>query len=201
MQRVARGQSHLEACGQYARFRTAEGDSTPRRRSEQNRAMTVQPAALPDHALLQTYARNGSYTDCFTTTIPYPVTHAQYVAAFYTTWVFKLERFILKWAVSRPSTDEQARKLAAGADDPFAAWSVEARAANQLLLCDMYGSTRSWLMAEPDGAGTRLYFGSAVVKRGPAGIGRSYRLLMGFHTLYSRVLLHAAKRRLESGRA
>ena len=158
--------------------------------------MNVRPAALPDDALLQVHARNGSYTDCYATDVPRTVSHAQYVEAFYTTWVFKLERFILKWVVRKPSTDEQARQLAAGSLDRFAAWSVEQRANNQLLMCDFLGRTRSWLMVTPLGADTRLYFGSAVVKRGPAGIGRSYRLLMGFHRLYSRVLLSAAARRL-----
>jgi hypothetical protein len=37
------------------------------------------------------------------------VTLAEYVNAFYTTRVFRLERIILKWAVSRPSTDAQAK--------------------------------------------------------------------------------------------
>ena len=160
--------------------------------------MSVRPTALPDHALLQSFARNGSYTDCYATDVPGTVSYAQYVTAFYTTWVFKLERWILKWAVSRPSTDEQARQLAAGTLDTFAAWSVEQRADNQILMCDFLGSTRSWLMVAPQGSGTRLYFGSAVVARGPAGIGRDYRLLLGFHKLYSRVLLGAARRRLEA---
>jgi len=51
--------------------------------------------------------------------------------AFYTTLVFKLERLILKLAVSRPSTDAQAKQLAAGSIDEFSAWHVEARSENQ----------------------------------------------------------------------
>ena len=58
-----------------------------------------------------------AYTDCYTADISGPVSHAQYVTAFYTTAVFKLERLILKWAVSRPSTDAQAEQMAAGAID------------------------------------------------------------------------------------
>jgi len=162
----------------------------------------VRPHPLPDHALLHAYTRNGSYTDCFATDVTAPVSHAQYVEAFYTTWVFKLERWILRWAVARPSTDEQARCLAAGALDKFAAWSVEQRANNQLLMCDYLGRTRSWLMTAPlPRGGTRLYFGSAVVpvrdkRTGEPTLGRSYSLLLGFHKLYSRVLLGAAARRL-----
>lgn len=163
--------------------------------------MPVRPQPLPGHALLGVYTRDGGYTDCFVAEIPRAVSHAQYVEAFYTTWVFKLERFILKWAVARPSTDEDARRLAAGTLEKFAAWSVEGRAANQLLLCDFMGRTRSWLMVAPEGSGTRLYFGSAVVpvrdkRTGQPVLGRSYSALLGFHTLYSRILLGAAARRL-----
>ena len=165
--------------------------------------MPVRPHPLPDDALLNVYARDGRYADCFVTDIPRSVSHAQFVAAFYTTTVFKLERWILKLAVARPSTDEQARQLAAGELEQFAAWSVENRAENQLLLCDLYGRTRSWLMVAPlpDGAGTRLYFGSAVVpvidrKTGRSSMGTGHSALLSFHKLYSRVLLGAAARRL-----
>jgi len=163
--------------------------------------MPVRSHPLPDDALLNVYTRDGGYTDCHVTEVPGTVSHAQYVEAFYTTWVFKLERWILKWAVARPSTDDQARQLAAATLERFAAWSVEKRAENQILMCDFLGRTRSWLMVAPHGAGTRLYFGSAVVPvrdkhTGEFTLGRSYSLLLGFHKLYSRVLLHTAARRV-----
>lgn len=167
--------------------------------------MSISKFPLPDHALLAVYSRNGGYTDCYAVEIPAAVTFEQYVAAFYTTWVFKLERFILKYAVSRPSTDDQARQVAAGTLDAFAAWSVEARAPNQILMCDFMGRTRSWLMVEPleGGKGTRLYFGSAfVAKRKSASdkpeFGFLFHALGGFHRLYSQILLGAAKQRLET---
>jgi hypothetical protein len=69
---------------------------------------------LPPGALLAKYVREGAYADCYVTDIAGAVSHAQYVEAFYTTAVFKLERLILKWAVSKPSTDGEARQLAAG---------------------------------------------------------------------------------------
>jgi hypothetical protein len=158
---------------------------------------------LPAHALTQAYARDGHYTDCYATTVIGAVSHAQYVEAFYTTWLFKLERWILSWAISRPSTDEQARELAAGTLERFSAWRVEARAENQLLMRDEFtGRTGSWLMAEPlSGGGTRLYFGSVVVSERDGRMGRSFGLMLGFHKLYSRMLLRAARRRLENGRA
>lgn len=166
---------------------------------------TIGPCGIPEGALLGRYRDGGAYADCYATDVARLVTHAEYVAAFYTTWIFKLERLILAWLVSRPSTDEQASALAAGKLDSFAAWSVESRGTDQILLTDFRGRTRSWLMVAKithNGApGTRLYFGSAVVPvvDGPssqAKLGFFYRALLGFHKLYSRVLLHAARSRL-----
>jgi hypothetical protein len=163
-------------------------------------AITTSP--LPEHALLARYAANGGYTDCYATDLPGSYSHAEFVAAFYTTWLFKLERAILKLLVAKPSTDDEAAQLARGGRDSFAAWTVEASAPNQLLLCDFLGNTRSWLMVEPrhDGGVTRLYFGSAVVPRavndGPPRLGFSFRALLGFHRRYSRALLAAARARL-----
>ncbi|XLZ70452.1 hypothetical protein ABT364_00370 [Massilia sp. SR12] len=147
---------------------------------------------LPEHALLQRYHAQGDYTDCFAIDVPQSVSHAAFVEAFYTTAVFKLERALLSLLVSRPSRDAEARELAAGQREQFSAWSVEARAPGQLLMCDFAGSTRSWLMAVEQGQGTRLYFGSAVVRKRQGG---AFRALQGFHKLYSRILLRAAASR------
>lgn len=159
---------------------------------------------LPPGVLLARYARDGGYTDCYRADIGQAVSHAAYVEAFYTTAVFKVERGILSLAVSRPSTDAQARELAAGTRDTFAAWTVEARGDGQILLCDFQGRTRSWLMRAPIDGGTRLYFGSAVVpvasaRGGPPRMGVVFTALLGFHKLYSRVLLRAALSRLARG--
>jgi hypothetical protein len=156
---------------------------------------------LPAAALLQRYREAGAYTDCWTLDIDRTIDFAQYVEAFYTTWVFKLERAILAAAVAKPSSDAQARELANGNAEAFAAWTVEARAPDQLLLCDYRGQTRSWLMLEALAPGRRLYFGSAVVPRvdarsGEKRLGPTYAALLGFHRLYSRVLLRAAAARL-----
>jgi hypothetical protein len=160
---------------------------------------------MPDEALLGSYTRKGAFTDCYVTEVRNAVTLAQYVEAFYTTWVFRLERVILKWAVARPSTDHQARQLAEGAIDTFSAWRVESRSEHQLLMADFQGRTRSWFMVAPladgDNVRTRLYFGSAVVpERDPATgkprLGFAFSALMGFHKLYSHILLRAAGSRL-----
>jgi len=163
---------------------------------------SIESCSIPASALLNNYLREGIYTDCYVTDIRESVSHAQYVLAFYTTRVFRLERLILKLAVSKPSTDAQAKELATGSIDEFAAWHVEARSENQLLLSDFHRRTRSWLMVVPiTGAGdtrTRLYFGSAVVpvkntRTGRLTLGPGFRALLGFHRLYSKVLLHAAR--------
>ena len=165
--------------------------------------MTIRVAESdpPDGALLDRYRGGGGYTDCFVAVVPDRVTQTAYIEAFYTTALFKLERFVLALLVSRPSTDDEARRLAAGETDRFAAWTVEAREADQILLCDFMGSTRSWLMSVADPAApsptTRLYFGSAVVPRkGAAGLGVGFRVMVPFHRLYARALLKAAVRRL-----
>ena len=167
---------------------------------------SVRACALPEQALLTKYARGGAYTDCYAADIAGPVSHAQYVEAFYTGALFKLERILLASFASRPSTDTQAKQLASGALGKFAAWRVEERSANQLLMCDFTGRTRSWLMVVPSGSGdsvfTRLYFGSAIVPRldkqsGKATLGFTFNALLGFHKLYSRALLYAASSRLE----
>ncbi len=166
----------------------------------------IEPCHLPDGALLEKYSREGAYTDCYMTDVAGTVPLSEYVATFYTTPVFKLERLILKYAVSMPSTNDQARQLAAGALDTFAAWHVEARGTDQLLMCDFQRRTRSWLMVTPlAGASsprTRLYFGSAVVplknaRTGKQSLGLVFRMLLGFHQIYSRILLHSAKARIQ----
>lgn len=66
----------------------------------------------------------GCFTDCYALEAPAPVTQAQFVEAFYTTPLFKAERFILKMLVARPSTDQDAKDLATGTNDSFAVWDV-----------------------------------------------------------------------------
>jgi hypothetical protein len=164
----------------------------------------VGPAALAADALLRRYVESGAYTDCYAVDVEAVVKLAAYVAAFYTTPLFRVERWILKWAAGKPPTDDEALALAAGKGESFAAWRVEDRTADQLLLGDFTGRTKSWLKVEPvsSGAGRmRLYFGSAVVPRvdpktGARTMGTGFTVLLGFHRLYSRLLLGAAAKRV-----
>lgn len=165
----------------------------------------VQRGRLPDNALLRRYADQKAYTDCYCSYGQGPAALSAFVLAFYTTPVFKLERWLLARFLSKPSTDQQARQVAEGTISEFSAWHVEARTRNQLLMCDLHGRTRSWFMVKPgaqDHSGeTQLLFGSAVVpvrsqRTGRLALGFGFTALLGFHRLYSRVLLAAARRRL-----
>ena len=161
----------------------------------------VREVALPDDSLLRRYAGDGGYADAYAVEFDRLVSFEDYVAGFYSTRLFALERFVLM-LVGRPSSTSQIRALARGERDRFAAWTVEGRGDGQLLLADDTGRTRSWLMCEPlAGGGTRLYFGSAVVPRidprtGQRRMGAGFRALLGFHRQYSRALLGAAAREL-----
>lgn len=162
----------------------------------------VRRIGVPPQSLLQRYAGPDAYTDCYATRVEGTASHASFVEAFYTTPLFKLERLLLGLFASCPSTDAQASELARGERSSFAAWRVEARAANEVLLSA--GRTKSWLMVSPatGGAmGSQLLFGSAVVPAssaasGPSSLGALFAVLMPFHKVYSRALLLSAKWRI-----
>ncbi len=176
---------------------------------------SIKLCPIPEGALLNQY-RNRSptedaevYTDCFSVDIDGALVLSEFVFSFYTTPVFKLERAILKHLAAKPSSDYEAKQLSDGSIDAFAAWTVEERTEEQLLMCDYLGRTRSWFMVSPKVTTGRpktlLYFGSAVVpienrKTGKLEIGSRFSLLLGFHKLYSKILLHSAKLRLEKMR-
>ena len=160
----------------------------------------IDEAPLPQGALLQAFADRGEYTDCFVTrvnaTVPFPL----YVESFYTTALFKAERLLLRWFIARPSTDDEAGRLARNELHAFAAWREHGRRDNQLVMMDFRGQTCSWFMLAPDGDGSLLYFGSAVMRNRETTAGKkmkwSYRALLGFHRLYSRALLQSARARV-----
>jgi len=164
------------------------------------RVGTITRCEPPDGALLRSYAAKGAYTDCFATEVAVPAPFASYVEAFYTSAAFRPERWVLA-LIGKASNDADVRRLARDGAQTFAAWSVEVRAPDQLLLCDFLKRTRSWLMLAPlEGGGTRLYFGTAVVPVGlGAGGGRlgfPFDALVPFHQVYARVLLGGARGRL-----
>jgi hypothetical protein len=163
---------------------------------------SVQITPLPPGALLERYSTSGAYTDCYVATVPGITSLAEFMAAFYTTPVFKLERWLLARFLRYPSSDHEAEQLAQGTVAQFSAWHVESRESDQAILAA--GRTRSWLMATQQSAGsgtTNLFFGSAVVQRRRGGLGWQFGALLGFHKLYSRILLASAVHRLVQAKA
>lgn len=164
--------------------------------------ISIKKCPVPANTLLDRYSTTGAYADCYWTEISERVSLSEFIFAFYTTPLFKLERIILKLLVAKPSTDIQAKELADGSRNEFAAWHVEGRSENEILMCDFRGRTRSWLMTVPinttNGARTQLYFGSAVVPKqnlrtGQLSLGFQDQALLGFHGVYSVLLLYSAK--------
>jgi hypothetical protein len=162
---------------------------------------------VPEDSLLKTYCggrhpeRWGEYGDCFAVTIGYPVGLSDFVVAFYTSPLFRIERLLLRLVVNAPSSRRQACAVAQGSAAEFAAWYVGERTATQLLMCDRYERTRSWFCVAPVNGGTRLRFGSAVAaardkRAGAKRLGGSFPWLLRFHVVYSQLLLHAAKMQL-----
>ncbi len=173
--------------------------------------LSTDACPMPKSALLNRYGNSSAcedvqpFTDCYSVSIDREVALAEFVFAFYTTPVFKLERVILKHLAAKSSTDDEARQVSDGSIGAFAAWTVEERSEDQLLMCDFRGRTRSWFMVSPTVATgdlqTLLYFGSAVVPQkhpitGESKMGFGFRSLLGFHRLYSVALLRAARSRL-----
>jgi len=174
---------------------------------------SITQEAAPEDALLKTYRggvhpeRWGRYGDCFSVRVAGVVSLADFVFAFYTSPVFRIERWMLRAFIGAQSSDKGARALAHGSAASFAAWYVGDRTATELLMCDRFERTRSWFrVLALDSGGTLLQFGSAVAAAvrdegtGAAAQSRGFRLMMGFHVLYSKVLLNAAKTRLIKAR-
>ncbi|MFK7958767.1 MAG: hypothetical protein AB8B96_21945 [Lysobacterales bacterium] len=181
--------------------------------SRRDAVTQITETPLPAAALLQRYAgqwEGGAvvpYTDSFSVCVDGEISLSEFVGAFYTTWLFRIERWILAIVLRQQSTDQQARLLGDGTIKEFAAWRVELRTDTQLLLCDLESRTRSWLMVEADENRssaqpmTRLWFGSAVVpapnrKTGQMELGRVFKWLLGFHRWYSKALLAASVKNL-----
>lgn len=163
------------------------------------RPHTVRATAPPAGSLLAAYADRGEYTDCFCVSAPGAVTLPGFLEAFYGSPLFRLERWLLARLARSPSSPAELRALAEGRADRFAAWRVEARRSDEILLAA--GTTRSWLAVGRDpqrpGDGVTLRFGSALVHRQGRPSGPAWRVLLGLHLVYSRALLGAAVRQLQ----
>jgi len=164
--------------------------------------MTIQATEIPSSALLYGHVERGEYADAFYTDITYSADLSEYIRAFYSSRVMRVERFILKF-IGKPSSADQVEKLATGEISELAVWSVAERRKNEILLPDSYDRTCSWLMVSyPSTGKTRLHFGTGVHRMRQQGEGATslnlfFRATIGFHLLYSKVLLRSARNQLE----
>lgn len=143
------------------------------------------------------------YTDCFTADVPRSVTLPKLVGAFYNSPAFRPERLVLH-LIGKGSDGDDVAALAAAETQHFAAWSVEARSDNAILLEDFQRRTCSWLMTEPLAANaptiagrTRLHFGSGIRHADGALV----RALIPLHRLYAKTLLASAVKTIGRGGA
>ncbi|WP_093284852.1 hypothetical protein [Solimonas aquatica] len=154
-------------------------------------------------SFLGAYAKRGAFTDCYAVEVPEAIILQDFIEAFYTTPLFKIERWLLARFLKIESTDSEAVELAHGRRSVFSAWKVEQRSGTEILLSA--GQTRSWLSIAPGGAGkpaTSLLFGSAVVPMRPGGkFGLAFHALLGLHRVYSKLLLGAAAKRVKASQS
>ena len=163
----------------------------------------ITQSTLPPTSALAAYAgQPGVHTDCFKVLVSQNTELSTFIEAFFSTLPFRLERLLLRIAGVQNTSHADLIALASGQASRFAAWEVEHRDTHQVLLSAGQGVIRTWLMAAPAGHGaTRLHFGSGVLPtrtdaQGTPRLGRITSALMGFHTLYSRILLWSAARRI-----
>lgn len=154
---------------------------------------------------------NAAYRDCFSRIVPGAITMESYIERFYSSAAFRPERWALS-LIGKGASNEDAKALARGEADSFAAWNVvEHQRAEvsdletehkiktqaklyshpQLLMRDFQGRTASWLSVRPcvdqetGKVATELLFGSWVGV--PEGL--LFKMLTPIHRWYSRVLL------------
>ena len=111
---------------------------------------------FPPGALLAAYeGQPGTYTDCYFIDVAGEPDFERYVAVFFDTWLFRIERSILTAAGKGPATREHVLALATGQADHVATWETEARTEDQLLLTAADGVIRTWLQIAPSGDAAR----------------------------------------------
>lgn len=160
---------------------------------------------LPDDSLLARHRGPECYRDAFRVEVPGDVSLAELITVFFGSGAFLPERTALR-LIGRGAGRAEIAELADGRAKRFAAWELEAREENELLMHDFLDKTCCWLAVSPGGeapdlagglprpgAGrTYLWFGTGVRDfEGPI-ISR----LREAHRWYARWLLAGAARRL-----
>jgi len=166
---------------------------------------TVSQCPLPHDTLLHRYENGpGHHTDCFETEVAQGVSLPDYIEAFFNSPILRIERKLLGLAMLKSNYDDVVL-LAQGRSDHIAGWQTEDRADQEILLTVMGGGVRTWLKVIPEEDHSRLLFGSAVVPPDDAPVDETgapkmawwVQGLMGFHRLYSHIVLGAAKWQLK----
>lgn len=160
----------------------------------------VEAAPVPAASLLATAPGERAYADCWSCEIAGSAGLSQLIEAFFTCPAFRPERLTLA-AIGKGGSDAEARALAQGETDRFAAWTLVERREDEILLEDFAHRTRCWLAVAPKGAHTRVSFGTAILARtGEGGADRAenlaFRALVPFHRFYARRLIASAARRI-----
>ena len=166
--------------------------------------LSIEKCEVIPNTLVASFLEKG-YADSYRTEVDGHISMEDYVYKFYTSPLFKLERFILTWTVRKPSSDMQAKEISEGNTNKFAAWTLEDRREHELLMRDMADRTRSWFMVNHLGTKenpkTQLYFGTGISpspkrKNEKSSFGLFFIAMLPFHKAYSVLLLYFAKRQL-----
>jgi len=150
----------------------------------------VRRCEVPAGALISRYVGKG-HVDAYAVSVRQSIALDTFIAAFFETPIFRLERRILALA-GKASSAEQIRDLAEGTGERMAAWRVVDRVEGELLMEVDKTPIRTWLAVD----GTTLWFGSTVETDSSGRLPLVMRALMPMHALYSRLLLVSARRRL-----
>ena len=102
----------------------------------------ILPKPLPESSLLARHRGAECYRDAFCARVPGEVSLAAFIAAFYASGAFWPERMALH-LIGRGADRADIAALAEGKAQRFAAWSVEARKGDQILLRDFQDRTCS----------------------------------------------------------
>ncbi len=116
---------------------------------------SIRPCEVPQDSLLRRYVDGVGFADCYVTEVPRAVSQGEFVEAFYTSSLFKIERTLLTYLASRPAGDAEAQQLAAGTARAFSAWSVQEQSATELLLADFTSMIDKLTAPDQDYAVTR----------------------------------------------
>jgi len=106
--------------------------------------MSVAPTPIPPGSLLADFGAQDAYRDCFAREVAEVVTLPQLIERFYCSWAFRPERILLG-LIKRGASSEDARRLARGEIDEFAAWKVVNRRYSDNGLVAEHGATEASL--------------------------------------------------------